>query len=41
MENKDIAIERAHRKGSKINGKKRYIIVKFLIYKDKDAVLNQ
>ena len=41
MENKDIAIERAHRKGSKINGKKRYIIVKSLIYKDKDAVLNQ
>ena len=41
MESKDITIERAHRIGSKINGKKRAIIVKFLNYKDKDAVLNQ
>ena len=41
MESKDITIERAHRTGSKINGKKRPIIVKFLNYKDKDAVLNQ
>ena len=41
MESKDITIERAHRTGSKINGKKRAIIVKFLNYKDKDAVLNQ
>ena len=41
MESKDITIERAHRAGSKINGKKRPIIVKFLNYKDKDAVLNQ
>ena len=29
MESKDITIERAHRTGSKINGKKRAIIVKF------------
>ena len=41
MESKDITIERAHRTGFKINGKKRAIIVKFLNYKDKDAVLNQ
>ena len=41
MESKEITIERAHRTGSKINGKKRAIIVKFLNYKDKDAVLNQ
>ena len=41
MERKDITIERAHRTGSKINGKKRAIIVKFLNYKDKDAILNQ
>ena len=40
MESKDIAIERAHRTGSKINGKKRAIIVKFSNYEDKDAVLN-
>ena len=33
MESKDINIERAHRKGSKINGKKRSIIVKFSSYK--------
>ena len=38
-ESKDIAIERAHRTG-KIIGKKRAIIVKFLNYKDKNAVLN-
>ena len=41
MESKDITIERAHRTGSKINGKKRAIIVKCLNCKDKDAVLNQ
>ena len=41
MESKDITIERAHRTGSKINGKKRAIITKFLNYKYKDAVLNQ
>ena len=41
MESKDITTERAYRTGSKINGKKRAIIVKFLNYKDKDAVLNQ
>ena len=41
MESKDKTIERAHRTGSKINGKKRAIIVKCLNYKDKDAVLNQ
>ena len=41
MESKDITIERAHRTASKIKGKKRAIIVKFLNYKDKDAVLNQ
>ena len=29
------------RTGSKLNGKKRLIIVKFLNYKDKDVVLNQ
>ena len=40
MENKDITTERAHRAGFKINGKKR-AIVKFLNYKDKDAVPNQ
>ena len=41
MENKDITIERAHRIGSKINGKKRAIIVKSLNYKEKVAVMNQ
>ena len=41
MERKDISIERAHRTGSKMNGKKRAIIVTFLNYEDKDAVLNQ
>ena len=41
MESKDIIIERAHRTGSKINGKKRAIIVKLLTFKYKDAVLNQ
>ena len=41
MESKAITIERAHQIGSKINGKKRTIIVKFLNYKDKDAVQNQ
>ena len=37
MERKDITIERPH----EINGKKRPNNVKFLNYKDKDAVLNQ
>ena len=41
IESKDITIERANRTGSRINGKKRAIIVKFLNYKDKDAALNQ
>ena len=41
MGRKDITIERAHRTGFKINGKKRAITVTFLNYKDKDAVLNQ
>ena len=41
MESKDITIERVHRAGSKINGRKRPIIVKFLNHKDKHAVLNQ
>ena len=41
MESKDITVERAHRVGSKINGKKRPIIVKLLNYRDKDAALNQ
>ena len=41
MESKDIIIERAHRTGSKINGKKRAIIVKLLTFKYKDAALNQ
>ena len=41
MESKDITIERAHRIGSKINGKKRAIIVKSLNYKDKVPVMNQ
>ena len=41
MESKDIIIERAHRTGSKINGKKRAIVVKLLTFKYKDAVLNQ
>ena len=36
MESKDITIEKAHRTGSKINGKKRAIIVKFLNYKNKE-----
>ena len=30
MERKDITIARSHRTGSKANGKKRAIIVKFL-----------
>ena len=38
MESKDITIERVHRTRSKLNGKKRPIIVNFLNYKDKDAV---
>ena len=37
MESKDITIERAHRTGSKINAKKRAIIVKSLNHKDKNA----
>ena len=41
IESKDITIERAHRTGSKINDKKRAIIIKFINYKDKDAALNQ
>ena len=41
MQRKDITIDRAHRTGSKINSKKRAIIVKFLNYKENDAVLNQ
>ena len=41
MESKDITTERADRTGSKINGKKRVVSVKFLNYKEKDAVLNQ
>ena len=41
MWRKDITIDRAHRTGSKINSKKRAIIVKFLNYKENDAVLNQ
>ena len=41
MESRDIIFERAHRSGSKINCKKRAIIVKFLNYEVKDAVLNQ
>ena len=41
MKRNDITIERTHRTGSKINVKKRDIIVKFLNYKDKDAFLNQ
>ena len=41
MKNKDITIERAHGTVSKINCKIRAIIVKFLSYKDKDAVMNQ
>ena len=41
MESKDKTTERAHRTVSKLNGKKRPITVKFLNYKDKDAVLNQ
>ena len=40
MVSKDITIERAHRTGSKINGKKRAIIVKFLNYKNKDVAMN-
>ena len=36
MESKDITIEKAHRTGSKIKGKKRAIIVKFLNYKNKE-----
>ena len=41
MESKDIIIEREHRTGSKINGRKRAIIVKLLTFKYKDAALNQ
>ena len=41
MESKHINIERSHRTGSKINGKKRAIIAKFLNYQRKDTVLNQ
>ena len=41
IESKDITTERARRIGSKINGKKRAIIVKFLNYEDKNAILNQ
>ena len=41
MESKNINIERSHRTGSKINGKKRAIIAKFLNYQRKDTVLNQ
>ena len=41
MESKDITAERAHRTGSKINIKKRAIIVNFLNYKEKDAVLKK
>ena len=41
MESKDITAERVHRTGSKINIKKRAIIVKFLNYKEKDAVLKK
>ena len=41
MERKDITTERGHRTGSKINGKKRAIVVKFSSYKGKDAILNQ
>ena len=41
MESKDITTEKAHSKGSKINGKKTSINVIFWNYKDKDAALNQ
>ena len=41
MESNDITFERVKSSGSKINGKKIAIIVKFLNYKDKDAALNQ
>ena len=41
MESKHINIERSHRTGSKINGKKRAIIAKILNYQRKDTVLNQ
>ena len=41
MESKEIIIERAHRTGSKINGRKRAIVVKLLTFKYKDAALNQ
>ena len=41
MESKNINIERSHRTGSKINGKKRAIIAKSLNYQRKDTVLNQ
>ena len=41
MESKDITIEGAHRTGSKMKGKKRAIIVKFLNYKGKYGMLNQ
>ena len=40
MESKDMTIERAHRTGSKINGKKGAINVQFLNYKVKYAILN-
>ena len=36
MESKDITLETSHRRGSKINGKKRAIIIRLL-----DPVLNQ
>ena len=41
MESKGITSKRAHRTGSKINDKKRAIILNFLNYKDMDAVPNQ
>ena len=41
MESKDITIVRSHITCSKTNGKKRDIIVKFLNYQRKDAVLDQ
>ena len=41
MKSKVVTIERAHRTGFKVNGKKKAIIVKFFNYKDKDVILNQ
>ena len=41
LESKDITIERTHRTGSKINGKKKAIIVTFLNYKNKHVLLKQ